>query len=230
MKKFNMDELIWFIVLTLINASIIYLVYTSKISFYIGEKMVKYMYATIIILCILTIFQIKNIFTTKSSLSLTVKILPIILSLIIGYIAVTNQSQIVHSELFDNILKKSDQIVTYDISLNQKIVIDDDNIDMLDDIKSNQNKYSGKTVVFDGFVCKEQYLKNNQFLIGRVVITCCGADSKIVGFLVQYDKCNELNENDNIRIEGKIDYTTIYDINGKSYVVPIIKAYSLQTN
>ncbi|NRV82956.1 hypothetical protein DFR97_004396 [Clostridium beijerinckii] len=42
MKRFNFDEFLWFIVLILLDFSIIYLISTGSIGFYIGSNMIKY--------------------------------------------------------------------------------------------------------------------------------------------------------------------------------------------
>lgn len=67
MRRFNLDEFLWFIVLILLDLSIIYLVFTRKIDFYIGNKMIKYIYITIVMISIITIFQFKNVFTSKGN-------------------------------------------------------------------------------------------------------------------------------------------------------------------
>ena len=80
MKRFNFDEFLWFIVLILLDLSIIYLMYTGKIDFYIGKSMIKYCYITILMISIIALFQFQNIFTWVGSSKLKIKLIPIILT------------------------------------------------------------------------------------------------------------------------------------------------------
>ena len=44
MRKFNVDELIWFIILTLLSVSIIFLIKSGNITNFVGADMIKYFY------------------------------------------------------------------------------------------------------------------------------------------------------------------------------------------
>ncbi|WP_455804377.1 DUF1980 domain-containing protein, partial [Clostridium butyricum] len=68
MKKFNWDEFIWFITLIFMAFGLLYLVNSGKIQFYIGNKMIKYVYFSVIMITIILLFQIRNIFTPKNNI------------------------------------------------------------------------------------------------------------------------------------------------------------------
>ena len=91
MKKFNWDEFIWFITLIFMAFGLLYLVNSGKIQFYIGNKMIKYVYFSVIMITIISLFQIRNIFTPKNNINLKVKYIPIILALVIGIVSVKSQ-------------------------------------------------------------------------------------------------------------------------------------------
>ena len=216
----------WFIILIFSILGLIYLVYTNKIDSYVGQKMVKYIYSAIILLSIIAVFQIRNIFTPKNSLKLKKKYIPIILALIIGGISIKVQDTFRHSQL-NNILineyserrnKNSEIYSQYDSS----IVIDDNNINILEEIQKFPEDFVGKHIEVRGFVCRESYLKNNQFVVGRIIMTCCAADSKIVGILAEDNEIINLDENQWVFIKGIINYTTINDDEGISHKVPVV--------
>ncbi|WP_294376179.1 TIGR03943 family putative permease subunit [uncultured Clostridium sp.] len=226
MRKFNFDEFMWFIILVFSILGLIYLVYTNKIDSYVGQKMVKYIYSAIILLFIIAVFQIKNIFTPKNSLKLKKKYIPIILALIIGCISVKVQDTFRHRQL-NNVLineyseKRNKNSEIYN-KYQSSIVIDDNNLKILEEIQKFPEDFVGKHIEMSGFVCRESYLKNNQFIVGRIIMTCCAADSKIVGILAEDDEIINLDENEWVTIRGIINYTTINDDEGISHNVPVV--------
>lgn len=271
MKRFNFEEFLWFIVLILLGVSIIYLIYTNKIDFYIGKKMIKYIYITIIMISIIAIFQFQNIFTSKGNSNIKIKLLPIILTLILGVISINKQGTFKHIELnkdlknsdiskidmtssyeheddynsMENTNSKAEKISNKSINENLKnqvnitennkqkiLIVNEDNPMILEDIRVNPKNYMGMNLEIHGFVCRESYLNENQFIIGRNIMTCCAADSKVVGIIGQYDKSYNLNENDKIIVRGKIGSSTIKDNNNVSHRVPtiIIETLEIENN
>lgn len=255
MKRFNFDELLWFIVLILIDISISYLIFTGKIEFYVGKKMIKYAYITIIMISIISIFQLTNVFTCKGNTNSKAKLLPITLALILGIISINTQQTFRHVELnnelrdsntnhidmqslyeyesnFNVIENKNDINLNDDIDVtNNKqgiLKISEDNSMVLEDIRINPKKYMGKSLEVDGFVCKESYLNENQFIIGKLVMTCCAADSKIVGIIGEYNKVYDLDENEKIKVRGRISSSKIKDENNVSHTVPVIVIEELE--
>ncbi len=243
MKRFNFDEFLWFTVLILLDLYIIYLVFTGKMEFYIGAKMIKYSYITIIMISIISIFQFKNVFTSRGNSNIKIKLLPIVLTLILGVISINKQELFKHIEL-NNELKDSkvsniDMKYLYEHELDysstqnennkqELLTVNEDNPMLLEDIRVNPEKYMGRNIEIHGFVCRESYLNKNQFIVGRIVITCCAADSKIVGIIGEYNKSNDLYENEKIVARGTIGSSTIKDDNNVSHRVPIIKIEKLE--
>jgi len=61
-------------------------------------------------------------------------------------------------------------------------------------------------------------------------MTCCAADSKIVGILAEGKNIAELNENEWVTIRGSLSFTTINDDDGISHRVPVIIIDNLTKN
>lgn len=249
MKRFNFDELLWFIVLSLLDIWIIYLTITNKISFYIGNSITKYIYFAIIMISIMVIFQIKNIFTSKGNSSIKIKILPIILALILGVVSLYKLQTFKHAELSKELIENKASIMDkkslyehefdYNASKNAKdaskknnseiVIVDDNNPMILEDIRMNPEKYIGKKLEIHGFVCKESYLNKNQFIIGRIIMTCCAADSKVVGIIGEYDKAGDLIENNKVKIKGRIGSSYVNDENNIKHNIPVIVVNELES-
>lgn len=235
MKKFNLDEFVWFITLILMATGLVYLIRTGKISFYMGDKMIKYIYAAIFMISVISIFQVINIFTPKNNINLKVKYIPIILALVIGIISVRSQDSFRHRQL-NNVLineytedreHKHTDYLKDKKEYGQFIKIDDDNLEVLEEIQIDPEKFIGKEIELCGFICKENYLKNTQFVIGRIIMTCCAADSKIVGILAEDKDIIKVKENEWVTVRGVINYTTINDDDGVSHKVPVINIANL---
>ena len=86
MKKFNVDELIWFIILILMEVSIVFLIRSGNITNFVGVDMIKYFYLSIVILGVFTIAQFGRIFTIKRRVEITNKFIPLTFTLCIGFI------------------------------------------------------------------------------------------------------------------------------------------------
>jgi len=232
LRKFNFGELIYFLTLCSLNIFIIYLLKTNKIDFYVGQKMIIYMYFAVFMISLMIIFQFSKIFTAKTSENISLKNIPLILTLILGVVSINNASNFKHIILNDKIAS-AEHIHQYDIdeylefSNSRTVVVDDNNANILDDIAVHPEKYSGYNIIMDGFVCKENYLSKNQFVLGKIVIDCCRADSSIFGIVTEYEGMKNLKENQEIKVEGIIDSTIIYN-NGKEHIVPLVIVNKLE--
>ncbi len=243
MRRFNLDEFLCFIVFILLDISIFYLAFTGKIDFYIGRKMIKYIYITIVMLSIIAFFQFQNIFTVQRNSNFKIKLLPIILTIILGSISINKQETFKHNQLNSEIKESNlsnidmkylyEHEIDYDIIQEQNnkkeiLIINEDNPMILDDIRVNSKNYIGRKLEIHGFVCKENYLNKNQFIIGRLVMNCCAADSKVIGIVGEYDKAYNLYENEKIIVRGYIGITTIKDNNNVNHKIPVLIIENLE--
>ena len=60
-------------------------------------------------------------------------------------------------------------------------------------------------------------------------MTCCAADSKIVGIIGEYNKAIDLSENDRIIVIGRISSSNIKDDNNVTHRVPVIKVEKIES-
>ncbi|MRH43589.1 TIGR03943 family protein [Aquibacillus halophilus] len=88
----------------------------------------------------------------------------------------------------------------------------------MDIISMNLEKYEGKEIVLNGFVYKEEGLKDNQFVLARFIITHCVADAGVTGFLSELDEAVDLQEDTWLEAKGTI---AIQEYNGVD--LPMIK-------
>ncbi|UFT98375.1 TIGR03943 family protein [Radiobacillus kanasensis] len=71
-------------------------------------------------------------------------------------------------------------------------------------INTDMEKYEGREITLNGFVCKEDGFASNQLVIGRFIITHCVADSSVIGFLSEFEDAASLPPDKWIEATGTI--------------------------
>jgi putative membrane protein len=232
MKRFNLNEFIWFIVLFSFTLYTYYLLSTGKILLFVHPEMVKYSALSFIFLGELTVFQLFKIFTIKTRVSYRKGYLLFLITLIMGvFIAPKGLNSdiwekkgvtLVSSGSIENIGKHSHEekekihgdVITFNAY---------NYLHYLEEISENMERHKGKRVVINGFILKDNSYEKNEFLLTRVLMNCCAADSQAIGILCRSNKSHELKNGDWVRIEGTISSKT-----EKGMVKPIILVDKIQ--
>lgn len=68
----------------------------------------------------------------------------------------------------------------------------------------------GQSIALEGFVFKDDYFEDNQFVIGRLWITCCAADASIAGLMCVSDIASEIEVDSWVRVEGRVNMGEVY--------------------
>ncbi len=90
--------------------------------------------------------------------------------------------------------------------INQRITISHEEFYLwLVEIFSNMDKFDGYQITIKGFVFKDDpELIENEFMISRLLMSCCTADLVPGGIICRYDKISELEADTWITVEGVI--------------------------
>ena len=83
MKRINYDELIWFILLVILNFLMFFLIKSDEIQNFINGRMLIFFKFSVIILVLFSICQFPKIFTIPSRRYITNKFFPLIFFVII---------------------------------------------------------------------------------------------------------------------------------------------------
>lgn len=75
-----------------------------------------------------------------------------------------------------------------------------------------RENFIGKTVEISGFVYREDDMEPNQFVVSRLAMQCCSADTEPYGILANYSKGKELAKDSWIRATGVLGLTSYNDI------------------
>ncbi len=209
MKKFNIDELIWFIILILLDLSIVFLITSGNITNFVSSDMIIYFYLSIIILSIFTVFQFGRIFTIKRRVETTNKFIPVTFTLCIGVILLY---------LFP--LLKGNEDINDDLLFKNHtdaIIINSENYDILNKIEEHKDEYEGKNILFLGYIDKDE--NNSDFMIiTREIIKCCQSDKEKIQIQLKGIKSN-LEEGQWINIYGKIRFDSDFYVLVEDYTL-----------
>ena len=80
------------------------------------------------------------------------------------------------------------------------------------DAMDHPEKYDGKTVKFKGMIYKPKGMPKNQFVPGRMAMTCCADDTAFIGYICDGVDANQFQTKDwiiltaSITIEEKEEY------------------------
>jgi putative membrane protein len=211
MKRFNINEFIWFLILTLFTLYIYFLISSGKITLFLHPKMIKYAAFSFIIFGELAVVQLFKIFTVTTRVRFKKGYVLFFITLIVGiFIApggltseISNKKGVtlVTSSSIENIAEHShdekQRIEGDEIIFNEK-----NYIHYLEDLGNNLDKHIGKRIKITGFVLKQEGMARNEFVITRMLINCCAADSQVLGLVVRFDKAESLKKDEWVTVEG----------------------------
>ncbi|MFL0196943.1 TIGR03943 family putative permease subunit [Clostridium sp. WILCCON 0269] len=252
MKRFNKSQFVWFLILAGFTIYFSYLIKTGKINSFLHPRMVKYTMASICGLIILMFGQFKRIFEISRNNKLKIGYILFFIPIILGFTAKGFAPSIASDK---GVTLSSTNNTTANISNNTNanstdsfqeslvaqrknyiengvaVFEDPTYYKLLDDISSNLNYYKGKKVEITGFVFKDKSFDKNQFVIARMMMTCCAVDAQVVGIMAQYDGAEALDKSEWVKIEGKID-TTMFkgSDSNKAEEMPLIIVEKIEPN
>ncbi len=205
MRKFNVEEFIWLLILILLTTYIGYLMLSKEVYNYLSIKTAKNLYIVLVILPILIIVQAMKVISFNSRTDTSLKFIPVIFTLIIGvllllrgYIYKDNNNNL---SSFNNLFAKD------------AIEINHETHHILEDLEVEGEEYLDKRIIFTGFVYKYE---GDKFILGREEMNCCAADSYIIG--VKTLSKDKFKEGQWIKVVGKISFDGEYYLQVEEYI------------
>nr|WP_312579241.1 TIGR03943 family protein [Sedimentibacter sp.] len=104
---------------------------------------------------------------------------------------------------------------------NKVITVSNDDFGVwISEIYSNAKNYEGYTIMMTGTVFKDtEMLEGDEFVPGRLMMSCCVADLSLVGIRCKYEKASELKADSWVTVEGTI-HIGKYEYDGVEYDEP----------
>lgn len=205
MRRFNVEEFIWLLILILLTTYIGYLMLSGEVYNYLSVKTAKNLYIVIVILPILIIVQAMKVVSFNSRVDTSLKFMPIIFTLIIGVLLLLRGYMYKDS---NNNLTSFNNIFAKDA-----IEINHETHQILEDLEGDGEEYLNKYIIFTGFVYKYE---GEKFILGREEMNCCAADSYIIG--VKTLAKDKFKEGQWIKVLGKISFDGEYYLEVDEYI------------
>ena len=92
------------------------------------------------------------------------------------------------------------------------------------DARDHADTYNGKKVSFTGMVLKSREFAKNEFVPGRMAMTCCAEDMTFLGFACVYDKIDLYQERDWVKVTAVVKKEYFADYEGEG---PVLYAESV---
>jgi putative membrane protein len=98
-----------------------------------------------------------------------------------------------------------------------------------EDIYGNSCNYIGRIINMKGFIYRQEGLLEDEFILSRMLVSCCMADASLVGLLCNYSGESIFTEGTFISIQGILGEREYKDPkNGETVVIPIIKVTEIE--
>lgn len=244
MKRFNIDRLLGFIVFLGFSLYFYYLLSTGKINMFISTRMIKYTKASLIGLCLLTFYQFTKIFTIKDRIPISKSYILLFITIAIGFSASQKGINIdiaYKKGVSTNAVKVTQTNVSQTTSSNTENEIpilnnkgevefsDKNYANSLYELEENLNNYKGKKINIIGFVYREDDFKSDEFVVARMIMSCCAADAQVGGVMCNWTNTASLQKDEWISVEGTVDSMVHKDQESDdSLILPVIKVSKIE--
>ena len=213
MKRFNLDQFIWFLILMFLSVILTFMLFTGKMFALIDSGRIISTSIMMIILYLLTIVQVSRIFTIPSRGGVKGGYFQyILLIFVLGVIMVIDIPK-VSLEMKGVRLYHTDHVEGDGHTHKHGVLGDGDTIyineenfhDGIEELSAHIDKYIGKKIEIEGRYYKDERYKDD-FIITALSMNCCIADSEYLGILVNYNKESgiKIENGSKIKIIGEI--------------------------
>jgi len=183
--------------------------------------------------------QLIRLFTIpeKRKISFAIFMIPIILGLFVNPLGLSGEiaGKKKMSLFQDNIVKSNSSLNKQNATIlkvsNEETLLEvttSNFTHITEDIMyNNPNNYIGEKINITGFVYRDETTSKNEFVVGRIMIICCAADSEITGLLCKLDNANSFSSDQWVNLTGTIGKTT-HKYSGEIKEIPIINVEKIE--
>lgn len=232
MKRFNINEFIWFLILGVMFVLLAYSVYTEKIFLIVNSDMRVYVYIAMFIIALMMVIQCQKIFTISARGGVKFGYLIFVFSIIcLWYMTkidiVKTSLEFKEVNLYHELHSNSSHNEEHHIHCidDERIVINNDNFhERLEELIHHVDEYVGKEVEITGIVYNDSKYED-KFIVTNLDMNCCIVDSSYLGVLCKDNI--KLENGTEVTVQGKISKVNIEDIRGNKIVVPLIEVSNI---
>ena len=227
MKRFNLNEFMWFLCLMFMDLYLVYLVKTENLYNYVHPKMFYYAGFAILVIGIIALFQLRKVFTIPSRQGVK-KGYTVFFIAFIFMLYGSKISGLEATEYKGVTLILNTQEIHEDKETHEKIT-DSGVIEFnkehffcyFEELQDNPKAYLGREVNISGVVYKTEKEKGI-FYLGRSVLNCCIADSQNLALVFKTSEKNMPDKGQWLQINGTINVNEV-EYKGKKILLPTIK-------
>ncbi len=238
MRRANAGALLWSLLLGLAALSILYLFLSSKLALFIHPRMEKALALAVVMLLLLSVSTWRQVRSSETYSPISwghiLFLLPLLLALMYPPQMLT--PEILSQKGLFGVLRgpvanlNEEQRPLPALAQDQTIVIDDENfISIMDALWSNTDTYVGREVEMLGFVYIDPVLGPQDFVLARLIMTCCAADAQMAGLLCRYPERNSLVPGQWITVRGTIGKLPYYNGAEKTVIeMPYLEVFQVR--
>jgi len=215
--KTKLNPWIWLFIMIGFFVMLFELVIIGCILFFLHPRMVKFVYFALTVLLILTISQLFHLYKTyKKSKYEPIKwghiiyLVPLVLALFRPtylsaemlankHISLGERPVTFQNDLWEDLADDEEDYIP------PMMLINDEFLRVVDDLQMNLVSRVGTEVELVGFVFKTPTLSEKQFVVARLLITCCTADAGVVGILVEGERGITYTSDTWVRVVGRVE-------------------------
>lgn len=251
LKKINKVGLIWLFILLCFLYYFLYLIYTKKYLLFVHPRMGKYIMFSAILLLLLVFNQIINLIkrysNEKFKCGYIIFLIPLLCALLaptqnisasisknknIGLSSQANTDQSPNQKARQIIsqLNPYGTLTSKDIIKGDKINVDDVSMSFaMQDMYVHPKRYENKSITLKGFIYRDKNFNVNEFAVARLWMTCCTADTSIIGLTVKYNDAGSYKSNTWVTVNGTV--RLMYPTNKSKNLIPYVQvAHISMTN
>ena len=83
---------------------------------------------------------------------------------------------------------------------------------VIEDMENQLDRYLGKSVGIEGAVFRLDHFPANEFIVARMLVTCCITDALLTGILVRSEDAHLYVTDSWVRVTGTIESTMYHDV------------------
>ncbi|MGL5615934.1 MAG: TIGR03943 family putative permease subunit [Sarcina sp.] len=227
MKRFNLNQFLWFLILVALLATMGILYFTGDIFLLVSEKVKIYLMITLIVLGIMLLVQVTRIFTVPSRGGIKkgyfLYFILIFSFFVVIKVDILKSSLLMKGVKIEHKTHNHGKGHSHDYLTNNDIVIvgKSDFHKVVEAINEHSNEFENKKIIIEGLAYKE-LIELGDFVITQIDMNCCMGDSTFLGLTCFGGISDDIETGDYIKINGIIK---IFEESNKR--IPVIEVDSV---
>lgn len=228
MKRFNLNQFLWFLILLALLSTIGILYFTGDIFLLVSEKVKIYLIITLIVLFIMLLVQVSRIFTVPSRGGVKkgyfLYFILIFSFLVVIKVDILKSSLLMKGVKIEHRTHSHGKGHSHDyVTNNDRIVVGENDFHkVVEAINEDIDEFENKEIVIEGLAYRE-LIELGDFIITQIDMNCCMGDSTFLGLTCLGEISDDIQTGDYIKIKGTIK---VIEENNKK--IPAIEVNSVE--